>query len=154
MRIGAGTGTAILNTLGEYEPYQTFAFDHDKGEILTLAGGRIENGVLTAGPGELVLPVQILDADFNLELNTAKVQFSVQYDELVGGMTLTGITAGGVHAAEFAEIVKDFNAGDDVIGAVVPILGNLVDLDPHEDGPCQRFSAALKLETTPAYLLD
>ena len=148
----AYTTHSPFNDPGYPFPDSDWSWGYDGGNPMTDAWRELL--VLTGGPGELVLPVQILDADFNLELNTAKVQFSVQYDELVGGMTLTGITAGGVHAAEFAEIVKDFNAGDDVIGAVVPILGNLVDLDPHEDGPCQRFSAALKLETTPAYLLD
>lgn len=153
VRMGAGDGSPYLNTEGDYEPYQTFAFDTSEAPTGTLIG-RIDNGVLRAGPGRVVLPVRILDADFNLELESAHVQFDVLYDPLQGGIALDGIASGGVSVDDFKEIVDDLSVGSDVVGAVVPLLAGNADLAMDSEGTCQRLSAALKLRSTTAYLLE
>ena len=152
VRMGAGIGSPYLNTENDYEPYQTFAFDPDS-PVGTMIG-RIENGVLTAGPGPIVLPVRILDADFNLELDATHVRFDVAYDPLQGGIALEGIASGGISVEAFKTIVTDLNIGTDVIGALLPILAGKADLAEDSEGTCRRISAALKLTTTTAYVLD
>jgi len=151
-RLGAGLGTPFLDTTGSYEPYQTFGFDEETAPPSSLQRGRIEDGVFTAGPGHVVLPVRILDAAFNLDLQFSHARLKVVRDPIAGGITLEGLVSGGIHVDDFNDIVTSLNIGDDVIGAVVPIVAGLADLGMDEDGICKRVSAALKIQSTPAYL--
>jgi hypothetical protein len=61
---------------------------------------------------------------------------------------------GGIFAEDFKEIVSGLTVGDNVVGAIVPIVSGLADLAPDEEGVCQRVSAALEFETTPAFLYE
>lgn len=155
VRVGAGLGTPFLDTNGEYEPYQTFGFDEERAETSTLIAGRIEDGVLEAGPGRVLLPVQILDASFNLDMRFSRVRLEVSHDALGGGVALSGLIGGGILVDDFSQVVSGLNIGDDIVGAVVPLLRPLADLemDP-EEGTCRRVSGAFKFESTPAFVFE
>jgi hypothetical protein len=150
--IGAGTGTPFLDAEGTYVEYQTFGFDRDKAPVSKLPNSRIEDGVLLAGPADVVLPVRALDAEFNLNLHGARFRLEIEEEPLGGGFSLSGYGGGGLEVTELQSIVADLNIGDDVIDAVVPLLQNLADLANNEAKECSQVSAALRFETTPAFV--
>lgn len=150
--IGAGSGTPFLDSQGDYVKYQTFGYDRETAPVSTLPNGRIEDGVLYAGPADVVLPVRILDAEFNLNLRGARFRMDITHDEIGGGFSLAGYGGGGLEVAELGDIVAGLNIGDDIIGAVVPLLNNLTDLANNERGECTQLSAALRIATTPAFV--
>jgi len=154
LEIGAGLGTPFLDTEGEYVPYQTFGFDDRETPVSEIVKGRIEDGVLVAGPGRLRLPVKVLDADFELDLYYGHVRIDVQPDPLGGGARLSGVMGGGILADDVKGIVSGLTVGDDVVGAVVPIVAGLADLEPDEEGICRRVSAGLMFDTEPAFLYE
>ncbi len=150
---GAGQGMPLLDANGVYEKYPSFTWNVPEDPVSVVRNGRIEDGVLTVGPGKLVLPVRILDANFALELSHAHVRAEVTLDE-GGGIALSGIAGGGLDVEAFGEIVNGLNIGDDVKGAVVPLVKGKADLAMDADGYCHEISAALRLESTPAFVLE
>lgn len=154
LKLGAGLGTPFLDTEGNYVPYQTFGFDERETPSSAIVKARIEDGVVVAEAGRVVLPVTILDADFDLDLAFAGVRLDVEADPLGGGLHLSGWLGGGVVVKDFEDIVSGLTVGADVVGAIVPLLSGLADLEPDADGVCQRVSAAFEFETTPAFLYE
>lgn len=154
VRLGSGAGTPYLDTQGTYERYQTFGFDSSETPVSHFTTGRIVDGVLEAGPAPATLPVRILDAAFELKLLNAHLRMNVTHDAVGGGIKLEGYAAGGVDVEQFRGIIEELNIGNDVINTVTPIVGTLADLGPDEEGRCQHLSAALRLKTTEAFLLE
>ncbi len=150
---GAGMGSPYLDGSGKYLSNQTFAWDLALDPVSVLRGGRIDGGVLTAGPGDIIIPVRILDAKFNLSLHSARVKMKLTADPLFGGATLSGLVGGGVEVEELGTIIKSLNIGQSVMGAVVPLLKSNADLAPRGDGTCHQISAALRFDTTAAFLM-
>ncbi len=154
VRLGAGLGTPFLDTAGKYEPYQTFGFNEEDTPVSRLPAGRIENGVLYAGPSDIVLPVRALDAAFNLKINAAKLRMKVTEDPLNGGLAVSGVTAGGIDVEEFKNIVRELNIAGGAVDAITGVVGGVADLAPNADGSCQEVSAGLRIESEPAFLLE
>ncbi|MSP25702.1 MAG: hypothetical protein EXR75_11160 [Myxococcales bacterium] len=150
---GTGRGVPLLDANGEYEPAQTFSWNAPDDPVSVLRKGRIEHGVLRAGPGSLVLPVRVLDADFALELSEAHIEATLTMDA-TGNLSLQGLAGGGIDVAELGAVVSGLNIGEDVKGAVVPLVKGRADLAMDADGYCHAISAALLLETTPAFVLE
>lgn len=151
---GAGLGAPLLDGDGNYLPYQTFGWDLDTARVSTLSRGRIENGVLIAGPGDVDLPVRVLDANFKLAIHQTRVRMNVQRDEADDGASLSGFVGGGIVVEELAKVIESFNIGEQVKGAVVPLLKTRADLAMDADGNCGQISAGLRFETTPAFVLE
>ncbi len=151
---GAGMGTPLQDSSGHYLPYQTFAWDSVAAPITVVPGGRITNGVLTAGPGEVVLPVRVLDAAFNLGVHQTGIRMTVAPDANGPGAALSGLVAGGIVAEELAAVIQTFNVGNAIKGAIVPLLKTRADLGVNADGTCTQISAALRFKTTASFLLD
>ncbi len=149
---GAGSGAPYLDAAGKYLSNQTFAWNLALDPVSVLYRGRIDGGVLTAGPGDVTIPVRILDAKFNLTLHSARVKMKLSQDPLVGGATLSGLVGGGVEVDELATTIKSLNIGQSVMGAVVPLLSANADLAPGPDGKCHQLSAALKFDTTASFI--
>ncbi len=149
---GAGAGQPLLDTRGKVVANQTFGWNLDVDPVSVVAHGRIDGGVLTAGPGEIVIPVRILDAKFNLSLHSTRVKMKLTTDPLTGGATLAGYVGGGIAVDDLAAIIKSLNIGSSVMGAIVPLLASRADLAADADGTCHQLSAALKFETTAAFV--
>lgn len=154
VRISAGKGTPLLDGQGKFITYQTFGIDHVTAPVSELPG-KIEDGVLYIGPGEAVLPVRVLDAKFNLDLHGVIGRIELTPDENGGGVTMKGTLGGGIAVADFKDIIASLNIGQDVIQMATGLIGLLADLERDEDtGKCTQVSAALRVETTPAFVLD
>ncbi|MBM4373680.1 MAG: hypothetical protein FJ095_01250 [Deltaproteobacteria bacterium] len=150
---GAGAGAPLLDGAGNYLPYQTFGWDLDTAAVSTLQRGRIEDGVLLAGPGDVELPVRVLDANFKLGIHQTRVRMNLARDDDGGGAELSGFVGGGIVVEELAKVIESFNIGEQVKGAVVPLLKTRADLAMDADGNCRQISAALRFATTPAYVI-
>jgi hypothetical protein len=154
VRISAGLGTPLLDGEGKFITYQTFGVDRDTAPVSKLPG-KIKDGVLHVGPGQAVLPVRVLDAKFNLDLHGVVGRVDLTPDENGGGVTMKGTLAGGIAVADFKDIIASLNIGQDVIQMATGLIGLLADLERDDDsGKCTQVSAALRVETTPAFVLD
>jgi hypothetical protein len=150
---GAGTGTPYLDTGGKYVSNQTFAWNLGQNPVSVLYRGRIDGGVLTAGPGDVTIPVQILDAKFNLTLHSTHVRMKLTRDPLTKGMTLEGLVGGGVEVEKLGAAIKTLNIQQSVKGAVVPLIASKADLGRDAEGNCQQISTALRFRTTAAFVM-
>jgi hypothetical protein len=154
VRIAAGTGAPFLDAQGKFLPYQTFGIDRMTAPVSTLPA-RIQGGVLEIGPGDAVLPVRVLDAKFNLALHSVVGRVTLTPDPAGGGLAMSGTLGGGVATADFQGIVEQLNIGQDAISAANTLVALVADLAQDDtDGRCKQVSAGLKIESTPAFILD
>jgi hypothetical protein len=154
VKLAAGTGLPLLDSKGKFITYQSFGLDRETAPVSTLPG-KVTNGVLDVGPGEAVLPVRVLDAKFNLNLHGARGRFVLTPEARGGGLSMNGMISGGLVTAEFKGIVEKLNIKQDVISAAVTLVALVADLGySDESGTCTQVSAALKIETTPAFIVE
>jgi hypothetical protein len=152
VRIAAGRGIPLLDATGKLIDYQTFGIDLDTAPVSKLPGS-VKDGVLTIGPGDAVLPVRVLDADFNLALHGVVGRLTLTPEPLRGGISFEGTLAGGIAVDDFKDIVQNLTISSDVMSATSGLIGLLADLAPDEEtGRCTQVSAALRIEATPAFI--
>lgn len=154
VRIAAGRGAPLLEANGKFIDYQTFGIDLEVAPVSKLEG-RVRDGILEIDPGNAVLPVRVLDADFNLNLHGVVGRMKLTPDEIQGGMAFEGTLAGGLAVDDFKDIVQNLTIGQDVMSATSGLIGLLADLAPDEEtGRCTQVSAALRIEATPAFIME
>lgn len=153
LRLGAGTGAVLQDTTGAYELYQTFGYDREEAPTSDFTG-HVKDGRLYAYADEAWLPVRVLDADFNLHVRGAHVEFDLTREAAVGGVYVEGVVSGGINVEDFKDIVTGLNIGSDLQKLATSVIGGTADLAPDGDGVCQEVSAALKFRASPAYILD
>ena len=153
VRFAAGTGTPLLDSAGNFVAYQTFGIDRVTAPVSTLPG-RIVDGVLHIGPGDAVLPVRVLAANFNISLHLVHGQLTLTPDD-GGGVVMNGTVGGGIATADFQGIVEKLNIAQSAISAATGLVALIADQAFDEDsGKCKELSAGLKLTTVPAFILD
>jgi hypothetical protein len=154
VRVAAGLGRPLLDAQGKFITYQTFGVD-PASPVSTIEHGRVTNGTLEFGPGFAVLPVRVLDANFNLAMHGVMGRIKLTPDAEHGGVRMKGIIAGGLAVADVKGIIAKLNIGQDLISTATTVVGITADLQRDEDrGVCLQLSAGLEFETTPAFLLD
>lgn len=153
VRIAAGIGTPLLDTQGKYITYQTFGIDRKTAPVSTLKG-HIEDGVLLIEPGSASLPVRVLDANFNLDLHGVIGRVELTPDA-GGGLSMKGTLAGGIAVEDFKGIIAKLNIKEDLIATATGLIDILADLAiDDETGKCTQVSAGLRIEATPAFILE
>lgn len=152
VRFAAGKGAPLIATDGTYVPYQSLGVDTTTAPESTL-DGKIEGGVLTAGPGEAVIPVRVLDAKFNLDMHSTHVRAKLTRDELGGGVALEGAIGGGLVITDFDAIVKSLNVDDALVSTATALIGKTADLARDDQGVCRQVSAAIQFASTPAFIV-
>jgi hypothetical protein len=136
-----------LGTDGVIEAYQTFTLD-PKAERSHAEGARIENGVLTAGPFELAIPIAIFDVAFTLHVRDARIRFVIDEEG-----KMQGYLGGGVVPEEIVDGVKNGAGLADLIPKIRVALEASTDLAYSDDtGKCGQLSAALAIHTVPAFI--
>ncbi|MCA9634202.1 MAG: hypothetical protein KC766_41440 [Myxococcales bacterium] len=153
LTLGAGTGAVLQDTTGAYELYQTFGYNREEAPTSSFEG-YVRDGKLYAHADEAWLPVRVLDADFNLHVRGAQLEFDLTREPRVGGVFVEGLVSGGINVDDFKEIVAGLNIGSDLQKLATSVIGGTADLAPDADGVCQEVSAALKFRASPAYILD
>lgn len=153
LTLGAGRGSVLLDAEGNYELYQTFAYNREEAPV-SVFRGHVKDGTLYASADEAWLPVRVLDADFNLHVRGSQVEFKIQEEALGGGVSIAGLVSGGINVDDFKEIVSSLNIDNQLETLATSIIGGTADLKPDADGVCQEVSAALKFRGSPAFILD
>jgi hypothetical protein len=146
VRLRPVVGMPLLGTDGRVLPGQTFDVAPD-GEVSTVEGARIVDGVLEVGPAPVALPVQILDARFTLHVEDAQVRLERQDDG-----SWRGALGGGISVDEMIQVAMGLNIPSDLMGAVQLVLRTNADLARDAEGDCQQISATLLVDGVPAYL--
>ncbi len=145
--IFSGAGTPDLGTDGFIAPSQTFDVKDDS--PFSSVRGRIENGVMTAGPFDAEIPVQIFQVFFNLRVRNAMLRGTVTEDGLS-----SVILGGGIENTQLLEIAEQADAEQETQtrDLLEVTLRGLTDLVPDERGRCTQTSATMIMDMVPAYL--
>lgn len=146
VRLRPVVGTPLLGTDGRVLPGQTFDLD-PAGEVSTVEGARLVDGVLEIGPAPVALPVQVLDARFTLHVEASRMRL-VRADD----GTWQGILGGGISVDEMIQVAQGLTIPSDLMGAVMLVLRTYADLDRDEAGACQAISATLAVDGVSAFL--
>jgi hypothetical protein len=144
--IGRATGEPIVGADSKLQPWQTFTFDTNE-PITRIDGASIVDGVLTAGPVDLPLPIFVFNFRFDVILYGALIE---------GGTTADGpvsiMTGGAVTMENILTIAR--NPGiQDRIPETLEGLGPLI-TDLSVNGPCDAVSTAAILNLLPVYVFN
>lgn len=140
-------GKPFLGTDGVLEPFQTFALNEASPRNVT-AQGKIEKGVMTAGPFDVALPLKLFDVSFTLNIQKARFRFKID-DQ--GG--LDGYLSGGIIIEELLAGVSQGAGVDKILPVIKLALNGAADLakDP-VDGKCKQLSATIAFKAAPAFI--
>lgn len=140
------TGQPSIGTDKLLDANQTFDTDH-MGPV-SKAKGTIKNGVLTAGPFELALPVRILDANFVLNVHNAHITMKLGNDN-----ELTGVLGGGILVEDMLTNLMKYAIGNDLKKMLPDLLNGIADLDQDPmTMKCRQFSVAMTYTAKAAFI--
>jgi hypothetical protein len=136
-----------LGTDGVIEGYQTFELD-PTAERSYVTGARIENGVLSAGPFVVSIPLAIFDVAFTLHVKDARFRFSIGEDGV-----MHGYLGGGIMPPELLEGISDGDGLEDLLPQINVALEANTDLAYDDDtGKCHELSSALEFSGAPSFI--
>ena len=94
------SGRPLVGNKGLIMPFQTFHVDYDL-DVSTVTGVKLVDGELEAGPVDIEIPMDVLDASFPMRLSDGRVRVKIAEDGsftgLIGGAIaacMTGAIAG------------------------------------------------------------
>lgn len=149
VRFFIGDGPTDVGNDGLLVPGQSFDIrpDTTRGEFT----GAIVDGHMEGGSFDVVLPIAILDAEFDLPIVAAQV--SLDFDAETG--EVNGIVSGGVPQDVLLDDVLPgiTGAGDALVEGASAIVRRLTDLRSEGSETCDMLSAALAVRSVPAFVL-
>lgn len=147
VEFGVAAGEPLLGTDGGILPGQTLM----RSDLPTkrVNGVAIVDGRLDARPMNLDLPVSLLDANFELNMEDGGLRMQFDDDGLA-----SGFFTGSIHQDEVTEILESSEGVDgDVVEMVENIIGLALDIE-NESGECSSMSAGLQFTAAEIYLMD
>jgi hypothetical protein len=150
LRVRAGNGVPLLGTDGLLLAGQTFGRHTDSPEIS--ASAKVDKGVLTAEPFDILLPLVVFGVRYDLDVRGVHVRTRLTPD---GGMT-EGLFGGGVTMDSIIDIAQKGAADQkNLVELVMAVVGGAGDLafDP-VTGTCTQVSAVLAFTGVNAYLFE
>ena len=126
-------------------PDQTFYYDYGRPSS-SVEGVQIVAGELLAGPVRLQIPLNILDARFNLDILDGWVRITIDEDG-----SFDGILGGAFNVDDVLGQLLDTGAAAET-RLVSPIFEANADMGL-EDGRCTLFSTAFEFEGTTAFVV-
>ncbi|HND34371.1 MAG TPA: hypothetical protein PLA94_30425 [Myxococcota bacterium] len=146
LTLSRGKGTPMLGTDGYLEAGQTFERNPDfpAAELKQVV---LEDGAILAGPFKWSLPLTVLDAYVNLEMESAYLYY--QPGENGNGY---GYIGGGISVPYFVELMGNINS--DVGEILISVVIAAADLQVPETGACDQLSAVIEFTTTPAFYFE
>jgi hypothetical protein len=138
-------GKPSVGTDQRLDPNQTFT--RQPGLMLSQATGVLHDGVIEAGPFELLMPIRILDAQFVQAVHAAHVRITLH-----GDGSASGVIGGGIDKKELLDHLKDLAIGK--VRDVLPVLlDTIADLDPDSmTSDCHQFSGAFVFDAKSAFI--
>lgn len=143
--LSRGTGDPWIGGAGFIGADQSFRVDSSV-PVSTVERAVLVDGVLDAGPFDFVLPIDILEANFPMQVRDGRLRIEIDgqgaFSGLIGGnidvdATITEILATDA-AAEAATVEPIFRANTDVVDA---------------NGDCNLISSAFGYEATTAFVV-
>ena len=134
-----------IGTFGYISPNQTAHYS-DTSIGTTIDGLTLKDGVLEAGPFDFILPIDILEARFDLSMRSGHVRIEIQEDG-----TFTGVLAGAASVSEALDELHQTDASDEV-AYVDPLFRINADMGK-ENGECDLISMAFTYDSTPIYVV-
>lgn len=148
LTVHTATGKPTLGTNGVIEAYQTFDRDAE-GELSEAKSGRIEGGVLTAGPFELAIPIAIFDVAFTIHIHDARLRVTVDAED---GTLKQGVLGGGIVPDEVIAGVEQGAGVKQYSSLLSVVLKQSADLAPDAEGTCQQVSSAFQISAVEAFV--
>lgn len=142
-----GEGVPILRADGLLAEGQTLGVDPDG--VRTVVEGTITDGVLEARGADLSLPLQILNAVFEVSIVDAAVRLTMADDG-----SMDGVLGGGVDVEALLASLNAQGVNDQVVQLVGPVLETAKDLAPDDQGNCTRMSTNIAVEGVEAFVLE
>lgn len=138
-------GKPSVGTDQRLDPNQTFVIL--PGSPTSTVRGVMKAGVIEAGPFELVMPIRILDAQFNQTVHGARVRIALHEDG-----SASGVIGGGITKSELVDHIAPLGIGP-VKDLLPALLDTLSDLDPDPAGSdCRQFSGAFTFDAKNAFI--
>jgi len=145
-----GTGRPLLGTDGLLLSGQTY-YQNPEYEPVTVVNGRIEGGVLKAGPFNALLPIVVFGVLYTLNLTDALMEAELTYD----GGAVNGVLGTAIPMSDLWDIMaiaeQETGGIEDIANA---LLTGIADLDRDGDGECEHMSATMAFTTVSAFLAD
>jgi hypothetical protein len=139
-------GVPLIGTDGVMEAFQTFDPD-PAGPHDAFGATRIQGGLLTAGAGDITIPIKIFDVDFLLHIRGARARFAI--DE---AGHFDGVLAGGIEYEELIAGVRQGAGVEKQVPLLRAVLSGAADLDGDGDGHCELVSATIVIKAAPAFI--
>lgn len=140
-------GTPVIGRDGEVESGQTFDRDPDQPSFEDKQA-TLKDGVLTAGPFDIELPMNIDTFQVKLTLRGATVRATIAEDGSV-----EGFISGSIVIQEVLELLREVPGGGRFERVLSTSLYNLADLERENgEGRYTQMSAVMQIEATPAFL--
>lgn len=150
LQLKIGKGTPLLGTDGLLLSGQTFRESPDYPPV-DMPNAKIVDGVLTAGPFDVGLPIQVFGVDYALDIKGTNFRAELTYD---GGLA-QGMLGGAVPMANLWALadIASMEAGG-IIEAVTLILDGIADLAPDDKGVCTAMSGTFQFSAVSAFFYD
>jgi hypothetical protein len=146
LNIARGMGTPMLGTDGYLEAGQTFDRNPEF-EAAHVPKVAMVDGAILAGPFAWSLPLNVLDAHVDLQMDAAYVY----YEPGENGEGY-GYIGGGISVPYFVEFMGTINS--DVGEVLTSVIIAAADLQVPETGACDNLSAVIEFTTTPAFFYE
>ena len=140
-----GSQNPEIGTYGLISPDQTYYLDPSI-EMSTVKGVEIDDGWVEAGPVGFQLPIDILEANFIMDIQDGKLRFKIWEDG-----TVEGIIGGSLYVYDVLEELYQTDAYAEA-QLVAPLFEDNADMGL-EDGVCRQFSVAFGFTGTTAYVV-
>lgn len=142
-----GEGVPIIRADNLLAEGQTFGINPDG--VRTAIQGTIRDGVLEARGADITLPLNILNAVFEVSIVDAAIRLTL-FDD--GAMD--GVLGGGVDVEALLASLNAQGVNDQVVQLVGPVLETAKDLAPDDEGNCTRMSTNIAVEGVEAFVLE
>jgi hypothetical protein len=140
------TGDPYVGTFGYLAPSQTYMVDQEFPST-TIHNLQIVDGVLTAGPVEFQVPVDVLDEFFIVTVSAGKVRLTIHEDG-----SATGLLGGIIDVLTLLEEGYQTNAADE-FRLVTPLFLDNTDMMPNDESGCDGMSAAFQFSATTGFIV-
>lgn len=149
LHIFLAEGRPDLSAANRIVPNQTFDMRRDA--PVTIAEGRIRDGIFEAGPFDVEFPVAVFDVFFDLYLTGAHMRAEIHEDG-----TMHGFFGGGMAATQIIEVAMraDELQGIELTPIIQVLLPRWVDLYPDADGRCTQLSTTMEFHATTAFIFE
>ena len=138
-------GDPFIGALGTIAPDQTY-YVHPDTPLSTVTGVEIVNGQFTGGPFEFIMPISILEAEFDTVVRKAQVKGSIDEDGQIDGIMGFGLDVDQVlDEALQTDAAEEFEA-------VEPIFRFNADMENNGD-ECEQFSVGWRFNGASGFVV-